>query len=109
MARRPVVALACLGDEFAETLADYLDRRGYEVVQAAEEWELRSLLAAPQIDVIVVGEGMAPPAVLGLLRRLQNEADPAVMLLRPKTELVETVLALELGAADVVDMPADLR
>lgn len=109
MARRPVVALACLGEEFAETFADYLERRGYEVVQAAEEWELRSLLASPQVDVIVVGENLPPSATLGLLRRLQKETDPAIMLLRPKTELVETVLALEFGAADVVDMPADLR
>ncbi|MEQ1952190.1 response regulator transcription factor [Mesorhizobium sp. CN2-181] len=109
MARRPVVALACLDERFAETFADYLERRGYEAIQAAEEWELRSLLASPQVDVIVVGENLPPSATLGLLRRLQNETDPAVMLLRPKTELVETVLALEFGAADVVDMPADLR
>jgi DNA-binding response OmpR family regulator len=109
MAKRPVVALSCLAEEFAETFADYLERRGYELVQAAEEWELRSLLASPQVDVIVVGENLPPPATLGLLRRLQKETDPAIILLRPKTELVETVLALEFGAADVVDMPADLR
>ncbi|MDQ6432777.1 response regulator transcription factor [Mesorhizobium sp. LHD-90] len=109
MARRPVVALACLGEELTETFTDYLERRGYEVVQAAEEWELRSLLASPQVDVIVVGENLPAASAMGLLRRLQKDTDPCVMLLRPKTELVETVLALELGAADVVDMPADPR
>ncbi|PSJ56763.1 winged helix-turn-helix domain-containing protein [Kumtagia ephedrae] len=109
MTRRPTVALACLPEAFAEQFGDYLDRRGYDVRRADEEWELRPLLASPRIDVLVLGDELPSAAVLSLLRRLQGESDPCVVLLRTRTELVETVLALELGAADVIDAPADMR
>ena len=109
MARRPIVALGCLPKAHADEIADYLVRRGYEVRRADEEWELRPLLVTPQVDVIVLGDELPSAAVLGLLRHLQSDADPAAILVRAKTELVETVLALELGAADVVDAPADMR
>jgi two-component system OmpR family response regulator len=109
MTRRPIVALACLPEAFAEQLSDYLDRRGYEVRRADEEWELRPLLATPQVDVIVLGEELPSGAIHSLLRRLQDESDPRVILIRAKKELIETILALELGAADVIDTPSDMR
>ncbi len=109
MKRRPIVALGCLPKAHADEITDYLVRRGYEVRRADEEWELRPLLVTPQVDVIVLGDELSSSAVLGLLRHLQSDADPAAILVRAKTELVETVLALELGAADVVDAPADMR
>lgn len=107
MARRPTIGLAGLADP--EALADYLDRRGYDVRRADEEWELRPLLGLPNLDALVLGEQVSPAVSLALLRRLQSEADPCVLLLQAKAELVETVLALELGAADVVHAPADPR
>jgi two-component system, OmpR family, response regulator len=109
MARRPIVALACLEPDFMEAVAEYLDRRGFDVHQAEEEWELRSLLGKTQVDVIVIGEQMPQSATLSALRRLQAETDPSVILMKPQADLVETVLALELGAADVVSGPTDAR
>ena len=64
MARRPIVALACLEPDFMEAVAEYLDRRGFDVHQAEEEWELRSLLGKTQVDVIVIGEQMPQSATL---------------------------------------------
>ncbi len=107
MARRPTIGLAGLADP--EVLADYLERRGYDVRRADEEWELRPLLGLPNLDLLVLGEQVSAAVSLALLRRLQSEADPCVLLLQAKAELVETVLALELGAADVVHAPADPR
>jgi len=101
--------LGCLPKSYSEEVADYLIRRGYEVRRADEEWELRPLLAAPQVDVVVLGEELPSSTMLGLLRHLQSGSDPAAILLRARTELVETVLALELGAADVIDAPAEMR
>ncbi|MBS3648129.1 response regulator transcription factor [Pseudaminobacter sp. 19-2017] len=106
MARRPMIGLACLAD--ADHVADYLERRGYDVARADEDWELRPLLTS-SLDVIVLGERLPTVATQVLLRRLQGENAPSVVVLRPRTELVETVLALELGAADVVDAPVNTR
>jgi DNA-binding response OmpR family regulator len=108
MTRRPIVALGCLPEAFAAEFEDYLDRRGYEVVRADEEWELRPLLNS-ELDIIVLGQKPESSGALGILRQLQAEAMPDVILIRPCADLVETVLALELGAAHVIDTPPDMR
>ena len=64
MGARPVIALVCMTGETGAGLGDYLERRGYEVRETAEDWAAESLLAAPDIDVAVIGEGL--PASLGL-------------------------------------------
>lgn len=109
MARRPSIALACLEPDFLEATADYLERRGFDVHPAEEEWELRSLLGTTPLDVIVIGETMPQATTLSILRKMQADTDPSIILMRPRSDLVDTVLALELGAADVVNGPTDAR
>lgn len=109
MAKRPVIVLACLKAEIAGTFETYLDRRGYDVRVATEEWELRALLAAPLADVVVLGDTLPPHGAADLMRRFQLQGDPSIVMLRPHADLIETVLALELGAADVVNAPYTVR
>ncbi len=108
MARRPAIGLICIaGDVFAE-LADHLERRGLEVREAAEAWAAEELLSAADLDVVVVGEGMVPGAARDLLKRF-GEGGPAFIVMCRPADLVDRVLALELGAADVVDIPVNVR
>jgi two-component system OmpR family response regulator len=109
MPKRPVVVLAGLGSTLCNDLEAYLERRGYETLICDEEWEIRSQAEARGTDVIVVGDGIADSTTLSMLRRFQSKDDPAVIILRPPKDLVETVLALEMGAADVVATPTELR
>ena len=64
MAARPVIALICLSQDPEDSLADYLERRGYEVREADEEWMAESLLSGGGVDVAVIGENY--PTSLGL-------------------------------------------
>lgn len=109
MARRPIVALICLSPDISADLAAYLERRGYEVREAAESWEAGPLIQSPRIDIAVIGDRMEPGQAFDMLRRLDGPHDPSVILARPPSDLVEKVLALEMGAADVVDIPFNLR
>ncbi len=109
MAKRPLIALACLPPDFAETLETHLDRRGYEVRRASEDFEVQALLASPGADVLVLGDTLAPTDAVDLMRRFQAHGNPSVILLRTRPDLIETVLALELGAADVVHAPFSER
>jgi len=109
MAKRPIVALICLSPEISADLAAYLTRRGYEVREATENWEAGPLIQSPQIDIAVIGDRMDSGQAFDALRRLDGPHDPSVILARPPSDLVEKVLALEMGAADVVDIPFNLR
>lgn len=102
---RPVVALVGMGAPAAAGLADYLERRGYEVRRAAEEWSADSLLSQPGVDVAVLGETLGPGVAFDLLRRHGGEAAPGFVVLAARADLIDRVLALELGAADVVPLP----
>jgi two-component system, OmpR family, response regulator len=103
MAGRPMVALICLADESGALLEEHLLRRGYEVRRIEENWEAESAFAAGGIDVAVVGDGIAPAAALDMLRAHAGAGGPLFLLVWKAAALVEKVLALELGAADVVD------
>lgn len=109
MAGRPMVALICLARDSGAALEEHLARRGYAVRRVEEIWEAESMLAAGGIDIAVVGDGVAPGSALDLLRAHADGSGPLFVFVWSTTALVEKVLALELGAADVVDAAATTR
>ncbi len=110
MAKRPVVALVCLSADLSGELAAHLERRGYDVRQAAEEWEGRPLATSADVDVAVIGDRVQSEAVLDILRLLGGTPEePSVIVMRPQSDLMEKVLVLEFGAADLVEAPYSIR
>jgi two-component system OmpR family response regulator len=102
MGARPVVALVCVTGETGAGLAEYLERRGYEVRETADDWAAESLLDRQDVDVAVIGEGLPASIGLDLLRRHAGDRGPSFVMVSGKADLIEKVLALELGAADIV-------
>ena len=96
MGARPVIALICLPQDPEDSLADYLERRGYEVREADEQWMAESLLSAGGIDVAVIGENYPASSGLDLLRRHGGEAGPSFVMVSGRADLIEKVLALEI-------------
>ncbi|AZO11259.1 MULTISPECIES: response regulator transcription factor [unclassified Mesorhizobium] len=109
MAARSVVALVSVADVVAGDLADHLERRGHDVRQARQPWEAESLLSAGGIDVAVVGDSVTQAEGRELLKRYGGEGGPDFILICRPADLVDKVLALELGAADVVESPLNVR
>ena len=110
MATRAVIALVSVADVVATELADHLERRGHDVRQARQPWEAESLLAGGGIDVVVVGDSLSQADGRDLLRRYGGQGGwPDFILICRPADLVDKVLALELGAADVVESPLNVR
>lgn len=106
---RAVVTLVCVAEVVAQDLADHLERRGHDVHKVTQVWQADALLAGERVDVVVVGDGLTPGEGRDLLKRHGGEGGPDfVLICRPK-DLVDKVLALELGAADVVESPLVVR
>ncbi len=108
MVGRPVAALLCLSEDAALLIGDYLERRGHVVSRAAEEWEADALLSAGGVDVAIAALDSGGGPGMELLRRY-GQKGPAFVMIAPGNELIGKVLALELGAADVVEEPVNLR
>ncbi|ESY48356.1 winged helix-turn-helix domain-containing protein [Mesorhizobium sp. RSR380A] len=115
MAARSVIALVSVADVVAGDLADHLDRRGHDVREARQPWEAESLLSAGGIDIVIVGDSLSQAEGRDLLRRYgggqsaDGKAGPDFILICRPADLVDKVLALELGAADVVESPLNVR
>lgn len=109
MSGRPVVALLCLPDEATLQIGEYLDRRGYELRSAGQKWEADAILSSGGIDVAVAGLGNGGGAGMELLRRYGGGDGPAFIMIGDGHDLIGSVLALELGAADVVGEPVNPR
>jgi two-component system OmpR family response regulator len=109
MARRPVVALVGLATDVGAALAAYLDRRGYEIRTADEAWEAEALLSSPGIDLAILGAALPQSAGSDLLRKYGGDSGPIFVKVCHAADLLEKVLALEMGAADVIDSPINIR
>ncbi|MGX5802782.1 winged helix-turn-helix domain-containing protein [Bradyrhizobium sp. Arg314] len=114
MAARSVIALVSVAEVVAGDLADHLDRRGHDVRQARQPWEAETLLSAGGIDIVVVGDDVTQAEGRELLRRHSSqggggEGGPDFILICRPRDLVDKVLALELGAADVIESPLNVR
>jgi DNA-binding response OmpR family regulator len=94
--------------ETGSQLGEYLRRRGHDALLAHEMWSARPLFAG-RLDVAVVDLQLPGGSGLDLLRDHGGEDGPAFVLVSSGPALIEKVLALELGAADVIELPFNLR
>lgn len=108
MSARAAIAIMFADRETAEALGLYLERRGHDVRIAQEMWAARQALAS-RTDLAVVDLSIPGGAGLDLLREHGGEEGPSFVVVAPGAATVEKVLALELGAADVIDAPLNLR
>lgn len=108
MAGRPVVAMLCLSEEGASLIGDYLERRGHVVMRAAEDWEADALMSAGGVDVAIAPLNSGGGPGTDLLRRY-GQKGPSFVMINSGKELIGKVLALELGAADVLEAPVNPR
>jgi DNA-binding response OmpR family regulator len=105
---RAVVALVCVAKAVADDLAGHLERRGHDVRMAGEAWEAETLLSTGGVDVAVVGDELTQADGRDLLRRHGENGPDFVLICRPG-DLLDKVLALELGAADVIESQLVVR
>ena len=92
-----------------EMVQEYLSKRGFKVSAAANGEELRTLLSASPVDLIVLDINMPGEDGLAVLRSLRSENPVAVVMLTAAGEVVDRIIGLEMGADDYLGKPVDLR
>ncbi|MCT8997293.1 response regulator [Chelativorans intermedius] len=92
-----------------EMLAEYLERRGFLVRCAANAAELRQAMAEAVPDVILLDITMPGEDGLSVLRSLDRQERPAVIMLTAMGDVVDRIIGLEMGADDYLAKPVDLR
>jgi two-component system OmpR family response regulator len=94
-------------EEIRDLLGQYLEKHGFKVSTAASGRQMRAVLAAAAIDMIVLDLMLPGEDGLALCRSLHAEgATPLpILMLTAKNEEADRILGLEMGADDYLTKP----
>ncbi len=90
-------------------VGDYLKKNGYRVSLAADGRQMREVLAASGIDLVVLDLMLPGEDGLSLCRDLRARSDLPVLMLTARGEPIDRVLGLEMGADDYLTKPFEPR
>jgi two-component system OmpR family response regulator len=98
-------------EEIRDLLRQYLEKQGMTVSLAANGREMRAVLAARQIDMVVLDLMMPGEDGLALCRQLHaREGNPLpILMLTARNEEADRILGLEMGADDYLTKPFAAR
>ncbi len=108
---RRCAAVLVVDDEpmVREVVTAYLERDGYRVTTAADGHAALEALDATHPDLVVLDVMLPKLDGFDVLTQLRKQTDVPVILLTARTEEVDRVLGLELGADDYVVKPFSPR
>ena len=92
-----------------EAMAAYFEIENYRVIGAGDGKEMRAALARHLVDLIVLDLRLPGEDGLTLLRELRSHSDIPVIVVSSRTDEIDHIVALEIGADDYLDKPVNLR
>ena len=109
MASEPHVLIVDDERDILDPLASYLAKNGFRVSKARDTASAREILAAHSIDIALIDIMMPGEDGLALTGFIRATSKVAVILLTAKTEEMDRIVGLELGADDYVTKPFSPR
>jgi DNA-binding response OmpR family regulator len=92
-----------------DVVVRYLERDGYETLQAADGRSARALIESHRPDLVVLDVMLPGTDGLTLCRWIRTNGDLPVIMLTARGEAADRVVGLELGADDYVTKPFSPR
>ncbi|GAV31082.1 MAG: response regulator transcription factor [Anaerosomatales bacterium] len=96
-------------EKIVEVLAAYLEAAGYEVVTAHDGEAAIEAVRARRPDIALLDIMLPGVDGIELTRRFQRDYDLPVILVTAKTEEIDRLIGLEVGADDYVSKPFSPR
>ena len=110
MPDRPARILLVDDEEPIQTLLSFpLQRDGYDVVQASDGREALERFSEQTFDLVVLDVMLPRMDGLEVCRRLRSQSSVPIIMLTAKSEEIDKVLGLELGADDYITKPFSMR
>ncbi|MBI3283772.1 MAG: response regulator [Burkholderiales bacterium] len=95
--------------EIRSLLADYLDNNGYAAVTAADGKAMWTALNEQRIALLVLDLNLPGDDGLTLCRKLRSKSSLPVIMLTARSEPLDRILGLEMGADDYLPKPFEPR
>ncbi len=95
--------------EIRSLLADYLEANGCQAVTAQDGAAMVQALAGPKIDLVVLDWNLPGADGLALCRKLRAGSSIPVIMLTARSDPMDRIVGLEMGADDYVPKPFEPR
>ena len=92
-----------------EAMAGYFEVESYRVVRALDSDEMQRALDRHVVDLIVLDLRLPGKDGLTILRELRSQSDMPVIVVSARSEAIDRIVALEVGADDYLTKPVNLR
>lgn len=92
-----------------ELMAGYFEVEGFRVLKASDGDEMDIALRKANVDLLCLDVRLPGRDGLSLLRDLRRSSDLPVIVISAKTEDIDRIVALEIGADDYLDKPYNPR
>lgn len=109
MTTRPHVLLVEDEPSIREPLARYLEREGFRVTHVADAARAREQLAAAAIDLAILDLMLPGEDGLSLARFIRATGSLPVLMLTARSEDIDKIVGLEMGADDYLTKPFNPR
>ena len=91
------------------TLAGYFETQGFRVSEAQDGRQMRRIFEGGGIDLVLLDLNLPGEDGLSLLRELRRGSDVGAILVTGRTDEVDRIVGLEVGADDYVTKPFNAR
>jgi len=90
-------------------LVGYFQNEGYNVSEAESGEQMRTMLQSNAIDLVMLDINLPGEDGLMLTRELRSQSDIGIILVTGRTDSIDKIVGLEMGADDYVTKPFELR
>ncbi len=91
------------------TLAGYFDVEGYRITEAEDGEQMRAAFANGDVDLVMLDIRLPGEDGLTLLKELRQHSGVGVIMVTGKSDDIDRIVALEMGADDYVTKPFNPR
>jgi len=95
-------------EDIRSLLQEALQASGYHTLEAADGREALSMIEAESPDLVILDIAMPVMSGFQVLRQLRKNSDIPVIMLSARTDTVDKVESLELGADDYITKPFEI-
>jgi two-component system torCAD operon response regulator TorR len=90
-------------------LVGYFQHSGYQVSEAENKAQMNVVLEKHHIDLVMLDINLPDEDGLMITRNLRSQSTIGIVLVTGRTDSIDKIIGLEMGADDYVTKPFDLR
>jgi len=90
-------------------LVGYFQHEGYQVSEATSKAEMNIVLDNHHIDLVILDINLPDEDGLMITRTLRSQSNIGIILVTGRTDAIDKIVGLEMGADDYVTKPFELR